>query len=75
MTGALFDIHADPERLLDSSLRAALRTLTADNRIMCLMRSRGPTRIGVSDRRGLSVRRGWDQLTRLHRVGIIAYSS
>jgi hypothetical protein len=31
MTGALLDLHSDPERLLNGSLRAAVRTLTADN--------------------------------------------
>lgn len=31
MTGALFDLHSDPERLLDGPVRAAVRALTAGN--------------------------------------------
>jgi hypothetical protein len=32
VTGALIDLHSDPERLLDCPLRAAIRALTIDNK-------------------------------------------
>src|SRR5205807_396007 len=31
VTGALIDFHSDPERLLEGQVRAAVRTLTANN--------------------------------------------